>query len=70
MADMVRGERRVRLFAEVISHPEKTYTITELMIIFSIPKNERRNLQRDMLYLSGMYGVRYIKVRGKSRSFG
>ena len=69
MADMIRGERRVRLFAEVISHPEKTYTITELMVIFSIPKNERRNLQRDMQYLSEMDGGRYIKVSGKSRSF-
>ena len=69
MADMVRGERRVRLFAEVISHPEKTYTISELMVIFSIPKNERRNLQRDMRFLSEIEGGRYIRVDGDKRSF-
>ena len=69
MADMIRGERRVRLFAELISHPEKKYTISNLMVIFGIPENERRNLQRDMRYLSEMDGGRYIKVSGNSRSY-
>ena len=69
MADMIRGERRVRLFAELISHPEKKYTISDLMGLFGIPENERRNLQRDMQYLSEMDGGRYIKVSGKSRSY-
>ena len=69
MADMIRGERRVRLFAELISHPERKYTISDLMAIFGIPQNERRNLQRDMQYLSEMDGGRYIKVSGDSRSY-
>ncbi|MBR6449176.1 MAG: WYL domain-containing protein [Fibrobacter sp.] len=69
MADLTRGERRVRLFALLISHPERKYTISNLMEIFNIPENERRNLQRDMLYLSEMDGGRYIRVSGKSRSF-
>ena len=69
MADLTRGERRVRLFAELISHPEKTYTISDLMVIFEIPENERRNLQRDMQYLSEMDGGRYIKVSGEKRSY-
>ena len=69
MADLTRGERRVRLFAELISHPERKYTISKLMDIFNIPENERRNVQRDMLYLTEMDGGRYIKVSGASRSY-
>lgn len=69
MADLTRGERRVRLFALLISNPERKYTISNLMEIFNIPENERRNLQRDMQYLSEMDGGRYIKVSGDKRSY-
>ena len=69
MADLTRGERRVRLFALLISNPERKYTISILMEIFNIPENERRNLQRDMQYLSQMDGGRYIKASGDKRSY-
>lgn len=69
MADLTRGERRVRLFALLISNPERKYTISNLMEIFDIPENERRNVQRDMQYLSEMDGGRYIKVSGDKRSY-
>ena len=69
MADLTRGERRVRLFALLISNPERKYTISNLMDIFDIPENERRNVQRDMQYLSEMDGGRYIKVSGDKRSY-
>ena len=69
MADLTRGERRVRLFALLISNPERKYTISNLMEIFDIPENERRNVQRDMQYLTEMDGGRYIKVSGDKRSY-
>ncbi len=62
MADMTRGERTVQLFAKVISNPEKKFTINDLMEAFNIPAEERRNVQRDMRFLSEMDGGRYIAV--------
>lgn len=62
MADMTRGERTVQLFAKVISNPEKKFTINDLMESFNIPAEERRNVQRDMRFLSEMDGGRYIAV--------
>ena len=62
MADMTRGERTVQLFAKVISNPEKKFTISDLMTSFEIPESERRNVQRDMRFLSEMDGGRYIAV--------
>lgn len=62
MADMTRGERTVQLFAKVISNPEKKFTINDLMESFNIPAEERRNVQRDMRFLSEMDGGRYIVV--------
>lgn len=69
MANVTRGERTVQLFAKVISNPEKKFTISELMAALEIPENERRNVQRDMLFLSEMDGGRYIKVSGEKRSY-
>jgi len=62
MADMTRGERTVQLFAKVISNPDKKFTINNLMESFNIPEGERRNVQRDMRFLSEMDGGRYIAV--------
>ena len=62
MADMTRGERTVQLFAKVISNPEKKFTINDLMESFNIPAEERRNVQRDMRFLSELDGGRYIAV--------
>ena len=59
---MTRGERTVQLFAKVISNPEKKFTINDLMEAFNIPAEERRNVQRDMRFLSEMDGGRYIAV--------
>ncbi len=59
---MTRGERTVQLFAKVISNPEKKFTINDLMESFNIPAEERRNVQRDMRFLSEMDGGRYIAV--------
>ena len=54
MADMTRGERTVQLFAKVISNPDKKFTVSDLMASFNIPDEERRNVQRDMRFLSEM----------------
>ena len=71
MAEMTRGERMVHLFAIIISHPEKTYTINDLMVALDIPDDDtaRRNLQRDMRDLVKLEGGRYIRVNGDKRSF-
>ena len=69
MPDITRGERTVQLFAQVISNPEKKFTISELMASLNIPENERRNVQRDMRFLSEIDGGRYIRVDGDKRSF-
>ena len=71
MAEMTRGERMVHLFAIIISHPEKTYTINDLMVALDIPDEDtaRRNLQRDMRDLIKLEGGRYIRVNGDKRSF-
>lgn len=69
MAEITRGERTVQLFAEIISHPERNYTISDLMAALDIPEEERRNVQRDMDFLKRMNGGRYIQVNGDKRSF-
>ncbi len=68
MADMTRGERTVQLFAKVISNPGKKFTVTDLMSAFNIPDEERRNVQRDMRFLSEMDGGRYITVENEGRT--
>ena len=68
MADMTRGERTVQLFAKVISNPDKRFTINDLMTSFEIPEGERRNVQRDMRFLSEMDGGRYIAVENEGRT--
>ena len=68
MADMTRGERTVQLFAKVISNPGKKFTVTDLMNAFNIPDEERRNVQRDMRFLSEMDGGRYITVENEGRT--
>ncbi|SHI79670.1 YafY family protein [Fibrobacter sp. UWP2] len=68
MADMTRGERTVQLFAKVISNPDKKFTVSDLMASFNIPDEERRNVQRDMRFLSEMDGGRYIAVETEGRT--
>ncbi len=68
MADMTRGERTVQLFAKVISNPERKFTINDLMETFNIPAEERRNVQRDMRFLSEMDAGRYIAVETEGRT--
>ena len=61
MADMTRGERTVQLFVQVVSNPTKKFTIADLMDSLNIPEGERRNVQRDMRFLSEMDACRYIR---------
>lgn len=68
MADMTRGERTVQLFAKVISNPDKKFTVSDLMESFNIPAEERRNVQRDMRFLSEMDAGRYIAVETEGRT--
>jgi len=68
MADMTRGERTVQLFAKVISNPDKKFTVSDLMNEFGIPDEERRNVQRDMRFLSEMEAGRYISVENEGRT--
>ena len=68
MADMTRGERTVQLFAKVISNPSKGFTVSELMNTLDIPDEERRNVQRDMRFLSEMDGGRYIACETEGRT--
>lgn len=68
MADMTRGERTVQLFAKVISNPDKKFTVSDLMASFNIPDEERRNVQRDMRFLSEMDGGRYIACETEGRT--
>lgn len=68
MADKTRGERTVRLFAQIISNPTKKYTVVELMESLDIPAGEKRNVQRDMRFLSEMDGGRYIQVTTEGRT--
>lgn len=69
MADKTRGERTVQLFALLISNPNRSYTINDLMEALEIPEKERRNVQRDMNFLSSMNGGAYINVSGEGRAF-
>lgn len=69
MADTTRGERTVQLFALLISNPNRSYTISDLMETLDIPDKERRNVQRDMNFLSSMNGGAYICASGKGRAF-
>lgn len=69
MADMTRGERTEQLFAQVISNPTKKYTIANLMESLNIPDTERRNVQRDMRFLSEMDAGRYIQQESIGRTY-
>jgi len=69
MADVTRGERTVRLFAQVISNPTKKYTVADLMELLDIPESERRNVQRDMRFLSEMDAGRYILQESVGRTY-
>ena len=51
MADVTRGERTVRLFAQVISNPTKKYTVADLMELLDISESERRNDSHVKLFL-------------------
>lgn len=68
MADKTRGERTVHLFAQVISNPTKKFTVSDLMQALDVPENERRNVQRDMRFLSEMDNGRYIAVEIEGRT--
>ena len=69
MADMTRGERTVQLFVQVVSNPTKKFTIADLMDSLNIPEGERRNVQRDMRFLSEMDAGRYIRQESVGRTF-
>ena len=69
MADKTRGERTVQLFAKVISNPTKQFTINDLIDSLDIPENEKRNVQRDMRFLSEMDGGRYIQTECVGRTY-
>lgn len=69
MADVTRGERTVRLFAQVISNPTKKYSVADLMELLDIPESERRNVQRDMRFLSEMDACRYIQQESVGRTY-
>jgi predicted DNA-binding transcriptional regulator YafY len=69
MADKTRGERTVQLFAKVISNPTKKFSIADLMESLEIPKNEKRNVQRDMRFLAEMDAGRYIQAESVGRTF-
>ena len=69
MPEITRGERTVQLFAHLISNPDKSYSISDLMEVLQIPKGERRNVQRDMSFLVSMNNGAYIQTHGKGRSF-
>lgn len=69
MANITRGERTVQLFALLISNPNKSYTINDLMAALEIPEKERRNVQRDMNFLATINGGAYIRVSGDRRAF-
>ena len=69
MADVTRGERTVRLFAQVISNPTKKYSVADLMELLDIPESERRNVQRDMRFLSEMDAGRYIQQESVGRTY-
>ena len=69
MAEKTRGERTVQLFAHLISNPDKSYSISNLMEVLQIPEGERRNVQRDMSFLVSMNNGAYIQTHGKGRSF-
>lgn len=69
MAEKTRGERTVQLFAHLISNPDKSYSISDLMDVLQIPNSERRNVQRDMSFLVSMNNGAYIQTHGKGRSF-
>ena len=69
MADKTRGERTVQLFAKVISNPTKKFTINDLINSLDIPENEKRNVQRDMRFLSEMDGGRYIQTECVGRTY-
>ena len=69
MADMTRGERTVQLFAQVISNPTKKYSVGDLMELLNIPESERRNVQRDMRFLSEMDAGRYVQQESVGRTF-
>ena len=69
MADKTRGERTVQLFAKVIANPNKKFTINDLTEALEIPENEKRNVQRDMRFLSEMDGGRYIQAESVGRTF-
>lgn len=69
MPDVTRGERTVQLFALLISNPDRSYSISDLMEALNIPAKERRNVQRDMTFLSNLNGGAYINVSGDKRAF-
>ena len=69
MADKTRGERTVQLFAQVISNPTKKFTVTDLMESLEIPEGEKRNVQRDMRFLSEMEGGRFIQTESVGRTY-
>ena len=69
MPEITRGERTVQLFAHLISNPDKSYSISDLMEVLQIPKGERRNVQRDMSCLVSINNGAYIQTHGKGRSF-
>ena len=60
MAEKTRGERTVQLFAHLISNPDKSYSISNLMEVLQIPEGERRNVQRDMSFLVSMNNGAYL----------
>ena len=69
MADMTRGERTVQLFVQVISNPTKKYSVGDLMELLNIPDGERRNVQRDMRFLSELDAGRYVQQESVGRTF-
>ncbi|MCF0223749.1 MAG: WYL domain-containing protein [Fibrobacter sp.] len=63
MSTEKRGERLISLFIQLISNPQKSYTVTQLLSALNLREEDRRNVQRDMRALAEFPG-KYVIVEG------
>lgn len=51
-----KGERQVQIIVYLLNHPERNFTVTQILDALNLPHEDRRNVQRDLQELTEQAG--------------
>jgi len=56
MEDLSKSDRIISLLIQMVQHPKTSYSVSQLMAALNLPKDQRRNVERDLKALTDMPG--------------